>query len=188
MTWADARKILATDVSRDEQELMRDLPVVEDDVVERLKTAYKKADEIFDNRSEMDACVRILQILFAVYEAIPEDKRRRVRIQCQPTVKEHVTFTDYLIVIKDNEEPKLFIEAKEARIFTDLRLESEETAQVIREVHIIAGSEPLPFVLTNAQQWSFGLGIKSGTKVSITSTKTTQDFRIIAQLLLKYLS
>ena len=47
---------------------------------------------------------------------------------------------------------KLLIGAKEAKVITDLHLESKETGQVIREVHIIADPDPLTFILTNAKQ------------------------------------
>ena len=45
---------------------------------------------IFENTSQMGACVRILQVLFAVFRAIPEAKRKKVKKKC------HATFTDYL--------------------------------------------------------------------------------------------
>ena len=59
-------------------------------------------------------------------------------IHCQPSVDGHTAVTDFLIVIKEDEKPKLLIEAEKASINTDLRLRSDQTAQVIRELHIIA--------------------------------------------------
>ena len=86
---------------------------------------------------------------------------------------------------------KLLIGAKEAKVITDLHLESKETGQIIREVHIIADPDPLSFILTNAKHWSFGLGTKVGNKVSITSTRNVhldepQGYDILVQLLIKY--
>ena len=190
MTWNDAKKILLDVVSKDETELMTALPEVEDQLVKELETVFMNADKIFDNTSEMDACVRISLALFAVFRAIPEDRRKKLKIKCQPTVKDHTACTDYLIVIDENEMAKLLIEVRKARINTDLHLESEETAQVIREVHIIADRDPLPLILTNSRQWSFGLGKKVGNKVSIASTKNVllSEYRTFAQLLMKYLS
>ena len=193
MTWEDAKRILATTDFGDESELMKDLPPVEECMVRQLKDVVMEAEEMFENRSEMDACVRILHVLCTVIRAIPKDKRKKLKIQCQPTVNGHATFTNFLIVIKEDDHPKLLIETKKARISTDLSLKTEETAQVIRELHIIANCNPLPFLLTNAKLWSFGLGAKVGNKVSVTSTKhislsDTQAHYILAQLLTKYLS
>ena len=60
--------------------------------------------------------------------------------------------------------PELLTEAEEAKATTDLHLESKETGQVIREVHIIADPDPLSFIPTNDKQWSLVLARKLGTK------------------------
>ena len=193
MTWPDAKRILASEDFRDESELMKDLPTVEERVVQQLKNAIVGVNDIFENATKMDACVRILQVLIVVFSTIPEDKRKKVMIHCQPSVDGHTAVTDFLIVIKEDEKPKLLIEAEKASINTDLRLRSDQTAQVIRELHIIAGHDPLPFILTNAMLWSFGLGMKVGTKVLIKSRYTLAltfpaPYELLAQLLMKYLS
>ena len=66
-----------------------------------------------------------------------------------------------------------FIEVKKAEVTTALTTTSRETAQVIREAHILTreqGCQRVPFAITNASLWSFGLAEKANTRVKIVET------------------
>ena len=203
MTWTDAIRLLESVTFGDETELMKDLNPVEESMVKQVKLAFEEVNKIFANRTEMDACVRVVQVLIAVFRIIPEDTRKKLRISCQPSMMGHSVFTDFLIAISEQgtfmeEKPKVIVEVKKSSISTDLSLETKETAQTIREVHIATQQtdDPLLFILTNSREWSFGLGERVGNRVRITSTKytntqigtsTQSPYYVLTQLLIKYL-
>ena len=59
-----------------------------------------------------------------------------------------------------------FIEIKKISVATDLNSTTKETAQAIREAHIITlekGCESVPFAITNSSMWSFGRAQKRNT-------------------------
>ena len=112
--------------------------------------------------SEMEVVVRVfLMVLIAV-----SDK--------QPTVKDHASFTDFLIWITNRVGEVRFIEVKRADISVDLTVEADSTAQTLREAHVLlcsrADVKALPFVLTNGASWSFGIAAKhSASKLLLKS-------------------
>ena len=60
------------------------------------------------------------------------------------------------------------LKLKKSEINCDLRLQTVSTAQALREAHILLNSSTtqctqIPFVLTNALIWSFGLAKKSSS-------------------------
>jgi hypothetical protein len=84
-----------------------------------------------------------------------------IKIELQPSMDKHANFTDMLI-LSVNGEVQGFIEVKKASMNTDIPLPSKETAQAIREAHILtleSKIESVPFALTNSIVWSFGFGV-----------------------------
>lgn len=203
MTWNDAEKILHSLEFGDEDELMKELSQVEDGDVTKLESMFMEVDRMFEKITEMDASVRIVMVLVTVFQMIPEDRRKKLKIKCQPSLMNHSVVTDFLITISEqmdsriSEKTKLLIEVKKSAIQTDVSLHTSETAQVIREVHIALQQdricEPFPFIITNSDSWSFGLAKRCNAKVSIISSKqihksaTPNFFRTLLQLLKKYL-
>lgn len=55
----------------------------------------------------------------------------------QPSLTKHGAFTDFLFVLKKENKGMEFIEKKRSGVYTDLNLTTSETAQVIREAHIL---------------------------------------------------
>ena len=109
--------------------------------------------------SEMEVVVRVfLMVLIAVSD------KRDIRVELQPTVKDHASFTDFLIWITNRVGEVRFIEVKRSDISVDLTVEADSTAQTLREAHILlcsrADVKALPFVLTNGASWSFGIAAK----------------------------
>ena len=63
------------------------------------------------------------------------------------------------------------LKLEKSEINCDLRLQTVSTAQALREAHILLNSSTtqctqIPFVLTNALIWSFGLAKKSSSSSS----------------------
>ena len=147
----------------------------------------------FENRTEMDATVRVIKVLLTVCKDIYASTSQKVRICCQPTFQHHATFTDFLICRNEAGMYKLLIEVKNPTVYTNLRLKSKEAAQVFREVHIVLENvpTPFPFVLTNSIVWSFGVAQRVANRLSILCTleaniDTSQE--TIYQVLWKYLN
>ena len=205
MTWNDAIKILHSSDIGDETELMKELSQVENQDVIKVESVFREIDKMFANVTEMDASIRVVMVLVTVFQMIPEERRKKLKIKCQPSVGGHSVFTDFLIIISEQGDPrnseklKLLIEVKKGAVNTSLFQTSSETAQVIREVHIALKQngvcEPFPFIITNAATWSFGLAERINTKVSIISRMdvytrikyTPTPFERLLQLLKKYL-
>ena len=205
MTWNDAKKILHSLKFGNGTELMKELSQVENQDVKKVESVFREMDEMFVNVTEMDASIRVVMVLVTVFRMLPEERRKKLKIKCQPSVGGHSVFTDFLIIISEQGDPrnseklKLLIEVKKGAVNTSLFETSSETAQVIREVHIALKQngvcEPFPFIITNAETWSFGLAERINTKVSIisrmeisTRTKyTPTPFEQLLQLLKKYL-
>ena len=130
-------------------------------IMETMRSKFKRV-------SEMDVVVRVfLMLLIAV-----SDYSGDIKIELEPSVSGHSTFTDFLISIIASGE-KWFIEVKRTSISTDLSSETEETAQALREAQILLCTEkvksPVQFLLTNGTTWSFGSATRdSDTKIKLT--------------------
>jgi hypothetical protein len=184
MTWDNALRILDGPVSDSDTKIMECLPEVDD--IGELPDIIKELDVTFRNVSETDACIRVIFVLYYTFKSI-----EGVKIEAQPTVHGHATSTDFLIrLVKDNQVMCL-IEVKKADVYTALTLESSNTAQVIREAHIMLRkcSRDISVILTNGLIWSFGLVKKTeNNKINIFSTKTMNFSLEVSQILRKLIS
>ncbi len=116
--------------------------------------------------TEMEATVRVFSF---VKDAIQQSKNPLLKLRLQPSL---VDYADFAIVTEIG-EPQSLIEVKNRSINTSLAVETRSTAQVLREVHILLTVYPqlrtLPFALTNADIWSFGLAERTeGNKFRVT--------------------
>ena len=184
MTWELCRKILHGPISRDDTTIMAGLPEEGVDI----STTMGNLDKIFTNASEMDACVRVMFILYETFKGVDG-----IEISAQPSFGEHPIFTDFLIRLCRNDTLLLLIEVKKPAIYADLHLQNEATAQVIREVQIVLNkasvNTTIPFILTNSLIWSVGMAQKTeDNKVKIISTKNVQpnNTKLLAQILRKF--
>ena len=57
---------------------------------------------------------------------------RNISCELQPTVKDHASFTDFLIWITNRVGEVRFIEVKRSDISVDLTVEADSTAQTLR--------------------------------------------------------
>lgn len=114
----------------------------------------------------------VIRVFLMVLIAVADDDD--IRVELEPTFKDHATFTDFIIWITNRVGRVRFIEVKRTNINVDLTTETESTAQTLREAQILLCSNtvesPLPFVLTNGTVWSFGLATKhSPSKIMLES-------------------
>ena len=131
-----------------------------------LLAAIKQVCKLVSNHSEMDATARVLML---VMEAAWD--MDNIAIQLQPSFVAHSTFTDFLIHINQFS----FIELKRVEITTDLEMPTKQTAQALREAHIILlekNAEHVTFALTNFRSWSFGRAKKVGVQIQMDKTCT----------------
>lgn len=148
MKWSDVPAILHGDVPRDTP--LQDPPDVTTSVfgdaiiqsiIEIMRSKFRRV-------SEMEVVVRVFLMVMI---AVSEDSD--IKVELQPSVTSHSTFTDFLIWIITRDE-KRFIEVKRTGINVDLT----STAQALREAQILLCSEkvksPMPFLLTNGTSWS----------------------------------
>lgn len=187
MTWTDATKILSCSISKNEAELMVDLP----EVTTLDLDSHQYLDKIFTNVSEMDACIRVIFLLYNTFKDVDG-----IKIQAQPTFAGHTTFTDFLIRLMRNGEILLLIEVKKISIFTNLHVENNYTAQAVREAQIVLNEvnmdTKMPFILTNGVYWSVGLAQRTvENKVSVISTKNLDisvenNRKLLIQIMRKY--
>lgn len=98
MTWDDAKKVLHSLEFGDETELMKDLNQVEDQDVKELESVLGETNKVFKNITEVDACVRVVMVLMTVFRMIPEERRNKLKIKCQPSVMGH---SDFLIIVSE---------------------------------------------------------------------------------------
>lgn len=89
-------------------------------------------------------------------------------MQLQPSMSNHPTFTDFQFVISTPKKVLGFIEVKKGSVATLLEIETNATAQALREAHILLNDSPIPFILTNSvsgtrQLVELVLGRQSGT-------------------------
>ena len=90
----------------------------------------------------------------------------------QPSLKEHLTYTDFCIKVVSSGSPLLIIEVKKHEI-SALFGENDTTAQVLREAHVVLQDkdtqvQKLWFILTNALVWSLGMAKKVDNKIQVT--------------------
>lgn len=168
MKWADVPAILHGDVPI-ARTLLQDPPDVSigvfDDAI--IQSIIEIMASKFRRVSEMEVVVRVFLMVMI---AVSEDSD--IRVELQPSMTSHSTFTDFLICIRSGDK-KRFIEVKRTDINVDLTSETNETAQALREAQILLCTEkvksPMPFLLTNGTSWSFGSAAKySDTKIELT--------------------
>ena len=161
ITWADVHHFTNLDGV-----IRKSPPEIELSVPPLLKEIIPIVTSRFRNMTELEATVRVLSFVTSILPNLPA----YIHVQLQPSVQNHPTVTDALIVRADdsNKQPLSFIEIKKLEVYTSLCVKGSATAQALREAHILCGSDrPLPFVLTNSQVWSFGLVKKRGTKIDL---------------------
>ena len=196
MMWDDVKYVLYGDVPPSSNAMLQNLPTNTSEEIQELKSRLKLVDDVVTNLTEGDATFRVLTILLAMFGTVNEADRGKYKIQIQPTIESHPVFTDCLIVV--NCSKSLLIEAKRSAIFTSLTIQSEETAQVLREVQIYLNHQRLdvlPFILTNGVVWSFGIAKKHFDKIEVTSTldklvigsPTSDDLSTIYSLLKQFI-
>ena len=122
----------------------------------------------FYNSTEMEASARVLIIVLEILDMFPT-----VKLRLQPKRVGHPSFTAFLLV-KDDEKPLLIIEVKNVSLTALVLEETETTAQVLRELHILLveekGSDKIPFILSNSVVWSFGTATKRGFLIEISDS------------------
>lgn len=123
----------------------------------------------FRRLSEMEVIVRVfLMVMIAVSD------KSDIRVELQPSLKNHATFTDFIIWITNKVGEVRFIEVKRTGLSVDLTTEEDSTAQGLREAQIVLCNHPdvksLPFALTNGVIWTFGTATKhSASKIMLES-------------------
>ena len=161
MTWDDVSRFLVGSIPRPElhQGVSTDRVTVSPVLTESLRVLNAH----FSHRTELEAMQRV--IAFVMDAASSTDD---LKIQLQPSLPYHPTVTDVLITSHNaGAIPLSFIEVKRTNLSTHLCLQTDETAQALREAHILMQGLPLeaklPFILTNSLEWSFGLAQKCGS-------------------------
>lgn len=146
------------------------------------------------NRSELDAAVRVV---FIISKFLKDD----AVMHFQPSVESHPGYTDICIIHSGNKEPMTIIEIKKLNLYTNISIEVNSTAQVVREVHVLFQNcqelNQIPFIITNTQIWSFGLGVRKGSRVQVTKCCNVhldirfpkdEDLKALAQCLIRVLA
>jgi hypothetical protein len=118
----------------------------------------------FGHTTESEVLIRVVAYVAEVVQSLD------VTVNLDASIQFHPRFTD-LFVIWCNNQPVTLVEVKRTKFNTVLREESDETAQVLREVQIVLLSYPkvtaLPFVLTNSLTWSFGYAMRKGSRIVV---------------------
>ena len=117
----------------------------------------------------MEVVVRVFQMVM-----IAVSDKSDIRVELQPSLKHHQTFTDFLIWITNGGGNVRFIMVKRTDIDVDLTTEADSTAQALREAQILlcnhADVTSVSFALTNGRSWSFGIAEQhSASKVILKS-------------------
>lgn len=156
MKWSNISSILESKCDNEIRALeAATLPEVKLDaktIMEILKCKFK-------NQSEMDVVIKIFSLILCVIADIPA-----ITVTLQPTEFGH---TDFLIKIKNGSSYTRLIEVKRATTMVNMSNEADQTAQALREVHILLQNTPdcntAPFLLTNGQVFSFAIVSKTDT-------------------------
>lgn len=170
MKWSDVPAILHGKLPSHETPLVEPPDVTSDLFTDAILESIIRILAMKVRRlSEMEVVVRVFwMVLIAVSD------KSDIRVELQPTVKDHATITDFLIWITNRVGEVRFIEVNRTDISVDLTSETDSTAQTLREAHVLLCSHAdviaLPFVLTNGLSWSFGLAAKhSASKIMLKS-------------------
>lgn len=157
MKWCNVPAILHGSIPKRDTPIV-ELPDVTSDVFTDaiLESIIDILASKFRRLAEMEVLVRVfLMVMIAVSD------KSDIRVELQPTLKDNATFTDFIIWATKKTGHVRFIEVKRADINVDLTIESDATAQTLREAHILFSRkdviEPLAFALTNGSGWSFGI-------------------------------
>ena len=160
MTWDDVSRFLVGSIPRPKlhQGVSTDCVRVSPVLTESLRVLNAH----FSHRTELEVMQRV--IAFVMDAASSTDD---LKIQLQPSLPYHPTVTDVLITSHNaGAIPLAFIEVKKTNLSTHLCLQTDATAQALREAHILMQGlsleAKLPFILTNSLEWSFGLAQKCG--------------------------
>ena len=127
---------------------------------------------IFRNSTEAEAMIRVIG--FVSHAAFGIDD---VQIQLQASIQGHPIFKDIFVVFK-KKRPCCFMEVKKSTVYPKLTNDSDETAQALREAHILLCEsrdyeiEEIPFVLTNSYVWKFGLAKRKMLKIELKKVMT----------------
>lgn len=120
MTWGDVDRILLSKDFGDKKKLKEGLSEkYEKDC--GLKHMLNRIGKVVSKKSEMDASVRVVLTLLEVLQSLDESVQKRMKIQCQPTVAGHTTFTDFMIVV---EHENTLVEVKKKCIYKPCAPES----------------------------------------------------------------
>ena len=173
MKWSHVHLILDGNIPTNNL-LLNDLPVTTEELKTALLSKYDFLNHFVANRSEADACQRVVAVLYFIFEQVRD---RDILMECQPTISHHTSFTDFLI----SGSKSVLIEVKKSTIKTSLMLQSDESAQMLREAHVMITNnkiKELLFILTNSRDWSIGIAQEaSGNKIKVT---TVRDFEVYA--------
>ena len=173
MKWSHVHLILDGNIPTNNL-LLKDLPMTTEELKTALLSKYDFLNHFVANCSEADACQRVVAVLYFVFEQVRD---RDILMECQPTIS---SFTDFSIKVNSGSKSVL-IEVKKSAIKTSLMLKNEESAQMLREAHIMITNnkiKELLFILTNSMDWSVGIAQEAGgNKIKVT---TVQDFEVYA--------
>ena len=169
MKWDDVRRIMTEPLP-----IMRLNPekLGKKEPSSTLSDVMKKVEKYVFAQSEMEAVVRVFQILI---EAI-DDGDDKILVKLQPSIAGHPTFTDCFIVSRGEREddPLFFIEVKKSSESADISSPCPSSAQTLREAHILlcesSKVSEIPFVLTNSKHWSFVFAKKHGNMIKVAET------------------
>ena len=140
-------------------------------VTAETKALIRRLNSQVGNCTEMETTARVLILMLEVVNRIPS-----VKIKMQPSEQGHSTFTNfYLHVQTDDRVPLLIIEVKNAATAAKIS-DTDATAQILREVHILLTEvrqvTDIAFILTNSKTWGIGEATREGSKIRVTSNFT----------------
>lgn len=164
MKWEDVDRFLITEKSGS---IQKRPPKLEQEIVvpSVLKDSLAIYSRFFQNKTEMEAMMRVLSIVSCVLPEISTE----IKVHLQPSVENHPCVTDILLVKDGTTNDHItFIEVKRSDAFTSLGVPTAIAAQAVREAHILCSSDQtMPFVVTNSILWSFGKARKMGEKLKL---------------------
>ena len=135
------------------------LPQCDDSEKEDLKSQYHRVEKmiLYPHSLEGNVCHKVFILLFALFLNCKKE------FFVWTDLKDHTTFTDFLIKITDGEEKCIIVEVKNVLVACNLNIQCNEVAQVLRQAQIIIQDMKLinvTFVLTNSTDWYFEMAKK----------------------------